>query len=188
MRALASALCGAKRRAGQRQAPHHQPHQIELDFGALEEGDLHDAAFERRDFQIAFDIVAAHHVENDVGAVTCRSAPAHGLDEILLVVVDGAVGAERHAGLAFSALPTVDDHAGAEAPGDLDCGGADAARAAMDQQPVRLPSAAPRSNTLFQTVKTVSGSAAASTQRKAFRHGQAWWLRAPRRSRHSRRH
>ena len=58
------------------------------------------------DFKFAFDIVAAHHVENDVGAVTFGRL-AHRLDEILLVVVDGARGAEAKQAFAFSALPTV---------------------------------------------------------------------------------
>src|SRR5262245_34859760 len=85
---------GAQRRAGEREAPDHEPHQIDSDIGALEEGDLHNPPLECRRAQIAFDVVAAHHVEDHIGA-RAVGRNAHGLDEVLLAIIDGPRGAER---------------------------------------------------------------------------------------------
>ena len=68
------------------------------------------------------------------------SAPApigrglHFGDEVLGLVVDGVVGAELEAGVGLFLGSDGDDHLGAEGLGQLDRHGADAGRAAMDQQ------------------------------------------------------
>ena len=113
---------------------------------------------------------------------------AHRLDEILLAVVDGA---RRRRGLSrpshFSALPTVTMTSRAEGRRHL------IAVVPMPLAPpwIKQPFARlqpPRSNTLFQTVKTVSGSAAASTIERPSAQA-AWSLSgATAISRHSRRH
>jgi hypothetical protein len=42
----------ARKSAGQRQAAHHQAHQVDLDLRGLEEGDLHDTPVKRRSAQV----------------------------------------------------------------------------------------------------------------------------------------
>ncbi len=61
---------------------------------------------------------------------------AYRLDEILFPVIDGARGAELFGGARLVAAPHRHDHLGAERGGDLDRRGADAAGAAMHQQPL----------------------------------------------------
>ena len=125
---------GPQRRAGEREAAHHQAHQVELDLGAFEEGDLHDMAFERRGAQVPLDIVAAYHVEDNIGAMAARHF-ADGFDEILLPVIDGTDGAERLAGFRLGVIADRDDDLRPERGGELDGGRADAARPAMDEEP-----------------------------------------------------
>ena len=69
-------------------------------FGAALECDLHDAALDRRRFVIARDVVAADHVEDNVGALVAGRGFGGG-DEVLGLIVNGDVGAELAAGLAF---------------------------------------------------------------------------------------
>ena len=61
---------------------------------------------------------------------------AHHLDEILLAIVDGANGAERLAVAHLGGAADRGDDLGAERARDLDCGRADAATAAMHEQPL----------------------------------------------------
>ena len=95
--------------------------------------DLDDAAFDRGGLVVSLDVVAADHVENDVRAGATGRSLGLG-DEILGLVVDRAVGAELQAGVAFLLRAGGDDHLRAERLGELNGGGADAGRAAMDQQ------------------------------------------------------
>ena len=62
----------AERRARDRQAPPHHLREVEADLGALQERDLDEAAIigQRRD--IAGEVVAAHHVEDEVRAAQGR--------------------------------------------------------------------------------------------------------------------
>ena len=110
----------------------HEP--AEIDAGARRrlEGDLHDAALDRRRVVIAVDIIAADHVEHDVGAAIAGGLFGRG-DEIVGLIVNGDVGAEFSASLALLRRTGRDDDARAERFGELDGGGADAGRAAMDQ-------------------------------------------------------
>src|SRR5262249_59639270 len=55
-------------------------------------------------------------------------------DEILRLIVNSDVGTEAAAGIAFLRRAGGGDHARAERLGELDRGGADARRAAMDEQ------------------------------------------------------
>ena len=86
----------AQRRAGVEQALGHDDAQVDLDLLPAQERDLHDASVDRRRGVIARDVVAADHVENDVGALAVGRRERR-RDEILRAVVDRAVGAERHA-------------------------------------------------------------------------------------------
>src|SRR6478752_393034 len=60
---------GAQCGASECQPPHHQAHQVDVDLGAFEEGNLDDAAVDRRSAQIALYIVSADHVEDHVGTM-----------------------------------------------------------------------------------------------------------------------
>ena len=124
----------AQRRAGMRQPLGAQRTQVEAgDLVALHEGDLHDAPFHRRHLVIALHIGAADHVENDVGSLAPGEAH-HLRHEILLAVIDGMIGAEAQAGVAFVLRAGGDDDRRAKRLAEHDCRRADARRAAMDQQ------------------------------------------------------
>ena len=66
-------------------------------FGAALECDLHDAPLDRRRFVIARDVIAADHVEYNVGALAAGGRFGGG-DEVLGFIVNGDVGAELAAG------------------------------------------------------------------------------------------
>ena len=137
--------------------------------------------------EIALDIVAADHVEHDIDA-----APAgrvlHHLDEILVLVVDAAGGAQRLAGVAFLG----GCRRWRRSAGRRTRWASWIAVVPMPLEPpwISTPSPAasrPRSNTLCQTVKKVSGSAAASTMREALAAPAGIAARARRSKSHSRR-
>jgi len=63
-----------QRRAGVGETLGHDRLQVDLDFAPVEKGDLDDAAVERRNGVVAGDVVAADHVEDDVGALAAVAA------------------------------------------------------------------------------------------------------------------
>ena len=71
-----------QRRAGQRDALHHQARDVDLDVGAAERGDLHDAAVLGGGDDVALGVVAADHVERDVDALAAGGL-LDGRDEVL---------------------------------------------------------------------------------------------------------
>ena len=73
--ALNSTGAGPERRAGMDEPLDHQLGEIGAADRAALRGDLDDAAFDRRRVVVARDIVAADHVEDDVGAAARRSLP-----------------------------------------------------------------------------------------------------------------
>ena len=83
----------AQGRAGVGQALEHEAAEVDCRLRAALERDLHDPALDRRGLVVALDIVAADHVEDDVGALAAGRGLGRG-DEILRPVVDGDVGAE----------------------------------------------------------------------------------------------
>ena len=70
---------------------------------------------------IAFNIVAADHVENNIGALAAGGA-FRDLDEVLGLIVNGDVGTELARRLAFFRAAGGDDDARAESLGELDRG------------------------------------------------------------------
>src|SRR5262249_45994107 len=64
------------------------------------EGDLPDATFDGGCVVVAFDVFAANHVEDDVGAAVAGCLFGRG-DEIFGLVVNGDIGPERDASGAF---------------------------------------------------------------------------------------
>ncbi len=115
------------------QALEHHAAEIDGRLGAALEGDLHDAPLDRRRLVIALDVIAADHVEDKLGALAVGGRLGRG-DEVLGLIVNGDVGAELAAGLAFLRRAGGGDDARAERLGEHDRGGADAGRAAMHQQ------------------------------------------------------
>jgi hypothetical protein len=81
--------------------------------------------------EIARHIIAANHVEDHIGG---KVYGFHRLDEILGAVIDRQIGAKRAAGLALLWRSGGDHDCRAQRLGQHDGGGADAARAAMDEQ------------------------------------------------------
>src|SRR5207245_3552162 len=102
-------------------------------LGRAQERDLHDATLDGRSLVVALDIVAAHHVEDEVGALAAGGLLGGG-HEVLALVVDGEIGAELAAGLAFLARAGGRDYARPDRLGDLDRRGADTGRPAVQQQ------------------------------------------------------
>ena len=99
--------------------------EIDRRLRAALECDLHDASLDRGGFVIARDVIAADHVQYNVGALVAGGRLGGG-DEVLGFIVNGDVGPELAAGLAFFRRAGGDDHARAERLGELDRGGADA--------------------------------------------------------------
>src|SRR5690606_42021057 len=106
--------------------------QVDLDLAAALEGNLDDAAFLGGGVVVARGIVAADHIENDIGARAIGHLAGAG-DEILLAIIDRDIRAELHAGGAFLGAAGGDDDSGAERLGELDGGRTDARGAAMDE-------------------------------------------------------
>ena len=94
-------------------------------LAAAEEGDEHQAAFRAQRLDVAGDVIAADHVENDVDALAAGQLLDHG-DEVFRAVVDGALGAELDTGGAFGVGAGGGEHPGAPRMGDLDRRRADA--------------------------------------------------------------
>ena len=136
------------------------------------DGDLQDAAFNRRRLVVSVHVIAPDQIDHDVGAVVCGGLFGRG-DEILDLVVNGDVGTEFRAGRAFLRRAGSSDDTGAERFCKLNGGGADPEEPPW-MSTVSPAVSRPRSNRLYQTVKNVSGMAAASISVKAGRHGKAW--------------
>jgi hypothetical protein len=88
------------------EALEHEAGEVDGRLRARLECDLHDPALDAGGLVVALDIVATDHVEHDIGAfaVGCRLGRR---DEVLGLVVDRHVGAERLAGRAFLGVPAV---------------------------------------------------------------------------------
>jgi len=140
----------------------------EVDVGAWRtlEGDLHDAALDGGRFVVAFDVVAADHVENNLG--TAAAGPRFdGGGEVFGLIVNGNVSA-RHAA-HFSAVRAVTT---ARAPKLFAIW---IAVVPIPELPPWTSKVSPaRRAPLCQTVKTVSGSAAAATGATPAGSGSVW--------------
>ena len=91
----------AKRRSGQRQPLLHHREDVDLRFDAAgDERDADQAALERERLHASRHVVAANHVEHNVDAFAACGLPDHG-DEILVTIVDAALGAQFLAGGAL---------------------------------------------------------------------------------------
>src|SRR5712671_6706847 len=92
-----------------------------MDAGARRalECDLHDAPLDSRRLVVAFDIVAADHVENDVRA-GARGRAFRQRNEILGLVIDGEIGAEAATSVAFLGTSGSRNDTCAEGLGKLD--------------------------------------------------------------------
>ena len=82
------------------EALEHQPHEIHGYSRRSQKRDLHDAALHGGGFIIAADVIATDHVEDqlDAGALSGLLGQS---DKIFRVVIDGEIGAEPAAGVAF---------------------------------------------------------------------------------------
>src|SRR5262249_1214624 len=95
--------------------------------------DLYDAPLDGRRLVVAFDVVGAYHVQDYVRAGTSgRSFRKR--NEILSLVVDGEIGAECAASIAFRRTSGCRNNARTERLGELDRNGPDTRTTAMHQQ------------------------------------------------------
>src|SRR5690606_7169345 len=113
-------------------APPHEVGEVDSALAAAEQSDDDEPALDREAAHVARHVIAAHHVEHEIHAVAAGLL-LDDLDEILGPVVDRALGAELDASLAFGGRAGGGVDRGAERLRKLDCGRADAARAAVDQ-------------------------------------------------------
>ena len=104
-----------QRRAGDRQAPAQHESRVDGRFRSALHRDDHDAAILGETLDVASDVVAGHHVENDVGARAAGQAQHLG-DEVLRLVVDRVVGAEGAARRRLLGRADGRDHVRAPAP------------------------------------------------------------------------
>src|SRR5574340_259022 len=128
-------LHGARpqRRAGNRQAAAQRLAEIHCYAAAAEEGDERKAPVVGQRIQLARDVVPGDHVEYDIGNTPVRELLDDGR-EILVAVVDGALGAQLLAGAALLVAAGGGEHAMPEGVRHLDRGDADAAAASLHQQ------------------------------------------------------
>ena len=94
------APAGAQGGAGEGEALAHDRHGVEFNAAAFEEGDLYQSAFHGEGFNVAGDVVAADHVEDDVDSVAVGGLLEH-VDEVFFVVVDYPVRASAPAGVGL---------------------------------------------------------------------------------------
>ena len=87
-------------RAGVPQPLHQQRAEIDQELGRALERDLHDAAVHRGGLVVLLDVLARHHVDDQLGALVGGRLLGLG-DEILRVVIDRDVRAELAAGLGL---------------------------------------------------------------------------------------
>src|SRR5271154_6060857 len=120
----------AQVRAGMDEALHHERPQIHGRLLTLKERDLHDASVKGGRRIVALDVVAADHVENDVGAPARRRLMGQG-DEIVLAMVDAEIGAEPLALRRLLIRSRSGDDVGPKRLGERDRRRADAGGSAM---------------------------------------------------------
>ena len=101
-------------------------------LGTFLNSDLHKTPTPSKHSQITSHIVARDHVEHHVDTFAVGDF-FHHRDEIFLMVVDRTFRAERFAGLAFFSRSRGDENPGAKGARELNGGGSDAARPAMDK-------------------------------------------------------
>ena len=83
-----------QRRAGDGETPLHDRLDVQLRLGALERRDLHEPSFRGQHVDVAREVGAANHVEDDIHAAP-RSLLAYHRQKIGVAVVDAAFGAEQ---------------------------------------------------------------------------------------------
>ena len=115
------------------QLAHQDSGSIERSVFAALHGDDEKFAAGCHALHIARHIAARDHVQHHIGTATLRECK-HLLNEILFMVLNGAICPELEAGRAFFAVAGRDDDLCAGGLGQLDGRGADAAAAAMHQQ------------------------------------------------------
>jgi hypothetical protein len=87
-----------------------ESHHVDLRRDAAEERDLHEAAVNGKRLDVARDVLAADHIEDEIDAAASR-AIANGGHEISLAIVDGELGAESLARRALLRRPRRGEHA-----------------------------------------------------------------------------
>src|SRR6478735_2761442 len=132
---LLGGRAGAQARGDDGAALGEQHAEVELALPAALQPDGHEAAVRRKRVDVAGEVLRAHVVEDDVGAVAVR-ARTDLLDEVLLLVVDEHLGPELAARVELGLRPGGDGDVGADGLGQLDRHGADARAATVDEQPL----------------------------------------------------
>jgi hypothetical protein len=169
---FSAGLRGTQRRAGDRETTTEDAPEVDRRGVTAHESDDDQTTFDCQRSEIAGNVVAADDIEDQVDAAA-RSHLLDDLDEIFGAIVDRALGAELLAGATLlvrtSCRKTREPRATASwiavvpMPLDPPWNNADS--------PAR---SFPRSKTFVQTVKNVSGMAAAVTTSMPFGIGRHW--------------
>ena len=107
--------------------------EVQLTLDSALHADRDEGAIHRERIHVGLQVLCTHVVEDEIGTVAVGFGPQH-LDEILVLVVDGDVRAERLTKVEFVRLAGRDCDGDAESLCDLNGVRADAAAAAVDQQ------------------------------------------------------
>ena len=78
----------------------HYAAEIHRRLWAALESNLHDAPLHCRRFIIARDVIPSNHVHYNLGAIVVRRG-FRGCNEVLSLIINGDIGAELAAGVAF---------------------------------------------------------------------------------------
>src|SRR5262249_54563299 len=125
----------AQRRPGDRQPLTKYGTQIDPRRRARLKGDLHEPPFERQAVEVALDVVATYHVEDDVHPAAAGQL-THDRYEVELAIIDRSTSAELLARSTLRVRPGRHNHRRAKRLRQLNGRRADAARSAMDEQPL----------------------------------------------------
>ncbi len=121
-------------RAGNRQPPHHDLHEVKIrDFRSAEKRDQHQTPIHPQRTNVSRRVRTSHHVQDHIDTPAAREFLDPG-GEILGLVVDRGGTSEADAGGAFLVRSGGGINGGAELARQLNRGDADAAGPAMDQR------------------------------------------------------
>ena len=85
------------------------------------------------DFDVAVNVVSAHHIQDYVGTVAVGCLLYH-LDKIVHVIIHRALGTKLLAGLAFLVRTCGNKYPCTQCAGDLNCGGTDTGGTTVHQK------------------------------------------------------
>src|SRR5215203_5815640 len=96
-RAFIGNRTSAQRRASVMETLEHDSTEINCRFRRTLKSNLHDAPFDGGSLVVALDVIASHHVENNIGAPAASRSLGDG-HKVFRLIVNGRIGTELAAG------------------------------------------------------------------------------------------